>query len=70
MDQDGDLDALYETAEFKQSQAVAAQSLYYLNWLRYYGGRGLRRRAPQGAADGGGARLLGVRRRRPEAAIC
>ena len=39
MDQDGDLDALYETQEFKQSQAVAAAALYYRNWLDYYGAR-------------------------------
>ncbi len=39
MDQDGDLDALYETAEFKQAQAVAAAALYYRNWLDYYGAR-------------------------------
>jgi TolA-binding protein len=39
MDQDGDLDALYETAEWKEAQAVAAQALYYLNWLHYYGAR-------------------------------
>ncbi|HSP95775.1 MAG TPA: hypothetical protein VL049_00840, partial [Candidatus Dormibacteraeota bacterium] len=39
MDQDGDLEALYETPEFKQSQAVAAAALYYRNWLDYYGAR-------------------------------
>jgi len=56
MEQDGDLDALYETAEFKQSQAVAAQSLYYRNWLRYYGGRvtdGPRRKELLSAAEKG-----------------
>lgn len=48
MDQDGDLEALYETPEFKQSQAVAAAALYYRNWLDYYGARfydGERRKA-------------------------
>ncbi len=39
MDQDGDLEALYETAHFQSSQAVAASALYYLNWLNYYGAR-------------------------------
>jgi TolA-binding protein len=39
MDQDGDLDALYESTEWKESQAVAAQALYFLNWLHYYGAR-------------------------------
>ena len=39
MEQDGDLDALYESADFRESQAVAAQALYYLNWLNYYGAR-------------------------------
>ncbi|MEO8601776.1 MAG: tetratricopeptide repeat protein [bacterium] len=56
MEQDGDLDALYETADFKQSQGVAAQSLYYRNWLRYYGGRvseGARRKELLTAAEKG-----------------
>jgi tetratricopeptide (TPR) repeat protein len=39
MDADGDLEALYETARFQESQEVAAQALYYLNWLNLYGGR-------------------------------
>lgn len=39
MDQDGDLDALYETPAFKEEQAVASQALYFLNWLHYYGAR-------------------------------
>jgi TolA-binding protein len=39
MDADGDLDALYETREWQEAQAVAAQALYYLNWLNYYGAR-------------------------------
>ena len=56
MDQDGDLEALYETPEFKQSQAVAAAALYYRNWLDYYGARlydGERRKALFGAAEKG-----------------
>jgi len=39
MDEDGDLEALYETPEYKRGQVVGSQSLYYLNWLRYYGSR-------------------------------
>ncbi len=39
MDQDGDLEALYETPDFQASQLVAANALYYLNWLNYYGAR-------------------------------
>lgn len=39
MDEDGDLEALYETADFQASQSVAANALYYLNWLEYYGAR-------------------------------
>lgn len=34
---DGDLEALYDSAEYQESQQVAAHALYYLNWLRYYG---------------------------------
>jgi hypothetical protein len=37
MDRDGDLEALYETQEWKETQAVASQSLYFLNWLHYVG---------------------------------
>lgn len=37
MAEDGDLEALYETTEFADAQAVAAKALYYLNWLDYYG---------------------------------
>lgn len=36
---DGDLEALYESAAYQRSQALAANALYYLNWLRYYGAR-------------------------------
>lgn len=39
MDEDGDLEALYETQPFKEGQVVASQSLYFLNWLHYYGAR-------------------------------
>ncbi len=39
MDDDGDLEALYETTAFKEAQLVASQSLYFLNWLHYYGAR-------------------------------
>jgi tetratricopeptide (TPR) repeat protein len=39
MDQDGDLEALYETKDFRDSQEIAAAALYYLNWLDYYGAR-------------------------------
>jgi tetratricopeptide (TPR) repeat protein len=37
MDRDGDLEALYETKEWKDAQLVASQSLYFLNWLHYVG---------------------------------
>jgi len=37
MDRDGDLEALYETREWKEAQVVASQSLYFLNWLHYVG---------------------------------
>jgi tetratricopeptide (TPR) repeat protein len=37
MDQDGDLEALYETKAWKDAQLVGSQSLYFLNWLRYVG---------------------------------
>src|SRR5206468_5622906 len=39
MDQDGDLEALYETQSFKDAQLVASHALYFLNWLHYYGAR-------------------------------
>jgi len=56
MDVDGDLEALYETRDWKESQRVAAQSLYYLNWLNYYGARlydGRRRKDLLEAAERG-----------------
>ena len=37
IDADGDLDALYESASWKEHQQLAAQALYYLNWLHYRG---------------------------------
>ena len=39
IDEDGDLEALYDTQPFKDAQVVASQSLYFLNWLHYYGAR-------------------------------
>ncbi len=39
MDEDGDLEALYDTPPFKEAQVVASQALYFLNWLHYYGAR-------------------------------
>ena len=37
VDEDGDMDALFETPAWREHQALATQSLYYLNWLRYQG---------------------------------
>jgi TolA-binding protein len=56
MNADGDLEALYESSEWKESQRVAASSLYYLNWLTYYGARlydGERRKELLEAAERG-----------------
>jgi len=39
MDEDGDLEALYETQQWKEAQLAASQALYFLNWLHYYGAR-------------------------------
>lgn len=39
IDEDGDLEALYESAEYRRAGAIGAQALYYLNWLRFYGAR-------------------------------
>jgi TolA-binding protein len=39
MDVDGDLEALYESPEWKEAQLVASQALYFRNWLHYYGAR-------------------------------
>lgn len=62
MDQDGDLEALYESTEFKQAQAVAAAALYYRNWLDYYGARlydGARKKALLEAAEKGFSEFSG-----------
>jgi len=62
MDQDGDLEALYESAEFKQSQSVAAAALYYRNWLDYYGARlydGARKKQLLEAAEKGFSEFSG-----------
>lgn len=62
MDQDGDLDALYESAEFIQSQSIAAAALYYRNWLDYYGARlydGARKKELLEAAEKGFSELAG-----------
>ena len=39
MDDDGDLEAVYETQPFKEAQVAASQSLYFLNGLHYDGAR-------------------------------
>lgn len=39
IEEDGDLEALYESADFKTARITGSQALYYLNWLHYYGGR-------------------------------
>ncbi len=39
MDQDGDLEALYDTKEWREGQGTASRALYYLNWLHFYGAR-------------------------------
>lgn len=56
MDQDGDLEALYETKPWKDAQLVGSQSLYFLNWLRYIcsfvADGGKRKEMLQKAADG------------------
>ncbi len=39
MDEDGDLEALYETPQWQEAQVLASRSLYYLNWLHFYGAR-------------------------------
>ncbi len=37
IDADGDMDAMADSPTYKEHQALAAQALYYLNWLRYRG---------------------------------
>src|SRR5262249_29251768 len=39
MEQDGALDALYETPAFKEAKVVGSQALFFLNWLHFYGAR-------------------------------
>lgn len=39
MDEDGDLEALYETPEWRDGQRTATQALYYRNWLHFNGAR-------------------------------
>ena len=39
IEEDGDLEALYESPEYRRAGAIGAQALYYLNWLRFYGAR-------------------------------
>jgi tetratricopeptide (TPR) repeat protein len=56
MDADGDLEALYEGPEWQEAQAVAAEALYYRNWLAYYGAQlfdGERRKKLLEAAENG-----------------
>jgi len=63
MDIDGDLEALYETREWKDAQLVGSQSLYFLNWLRYIcsfvADGGKRKEMLQKAADGFGEFAVG-----------
>ncbi len=37
--EDGDLEALYESPEYRRAGTLGAQALYYLNWVRFYGAR-------------------------------
>lgn len=56
MEADGDLEALYETRDWREAQTLAAQALYYLNWLSFYGARlcdGARRRELLESAERG-----------------
>lgn len=39
IDEDGDLDALYASPEWRKQTVVGSQALYYLNWLNFYGAR-------------------------------
>lgn len=58
IDADGDMDAMAESPTYKEHQALAAQALYYLNWLRYRGalfyGGAKRRELLEKAASGFG----------------
>lgn len=62
IEEDGDLEALYESPEYRQGQALGAQALYYLNWVRFYGARlfeGSQRRALLEKAASGFSSFLG-----------
>jgi TolA-binding protein len=37
IDADGDMDAMADSPTYKEHQSLAAQALYYLNWLHYRG---------------------------------
>jgi len=66
MEEDGDLEALYETADFKTARVTGSQALYYLNWLHYYGARfhdGGKRKALLEKAQKGFSELSGGERR-------
>ncbi len=65
IEEDGDLEALYESPEYRQGQTLGAQALYYLNWVRFYGARlfeGSQRRALLEKALNGFASFLGGER--------
>jgi TolA-binding protein len=56
MDADGDLEALQDSREWQEAQSVAAEALYYRNWIAYYGARlfeGERRKKLLEAAENG-----------------
>ncbi len=60
--EDGDLEALYESPEYRQGQALGAEALYYLNWVRFYGARlheGAQRKALLEKAASGFGSFLG-----------
>lgn len=39
IEEDGDLEALYDSPEYRRAGSLGAQALYYLNWVRFYGAR-------------------------------
>ncbi|GIW44717.1 MAG: hypothetical protein KatS3mg077_1999 [Candidatus Binatia bacterium] len=64
--EDGDLEALYESPEYRQKQVLGAQALYYLNWVRFYGARlfdGAPRKALLEKASNGFSGFLGGEQR-------
>jgi len=66
MEEDGDLEALYETRQWREAQAVAVQALYYLNWLNFYGARlhdGARKKELLEAAEKGFGEFTGGERK-------